>query len=89
MKKLRIVLAAAVMVVFLSVSGAIAQGPQGAGSEKAAQSTHTPRSYNPIKWVKKDSNANATTKKTKKVKNKKGSENSATPAASMQSPNDR
>src|SRR5258708_25686770 len=80
MRKQRIVVAAAVMIVFLSVFGAAAQGPQGAGSEKAAQSTDAPRSYNPIKWVKKG--PNATTEKTKKAKNKKPEENTATPDAS-------
>jgi hypothetical protein len=71
------VVAAAVMIVFLSVFGAAAQSPQGAGAEKAAQSTDAPRSYNPIKWVKKG--PNATTEKPEKRKNKKPSENSATP----------
>jgi hypothetical protein len=74
MKK-QCILAAAVMIVFLNVSVAAAQGPQGAGSEKAAQSTHAPRSYNPIKWVKKDSNA--TTEKPKKEKKEKSSKKSA------------
>jgi len=83
------VLAVATMIAFLSISGAAAQGPQGAGSEKAAQSTHTPRSYNPIKWVKKDSNEDATTKKTKKVKNKKRSEKSPAVDISVPSPNTR
>ena len=77
MRKQCIVVAAAVMIVFLSVFGAAAQGPQGAGSEKAAQSTDAPRSYNPIKWVKKG--PNATTEKPKKGKNKKSSKKSATP----------
>jgi hypothetical protein len=75
MRKQCIVVAAAVMIVFLSVFGAAAQGPQGA--EKAAQSTDAPRSYNPIKWVKKG--PNATTEKPKKGKNKKPSEKSAPP----------
>jgi len=81
MRKQCLVVAAAVMIVFLSVFGAAAQGPQGAGSEKAAQSTDAPRSYNPIKWVKKGTNT--TTEKLKKGKNKKGSEKSATPDTSV------
>lgn len=81
MKKQSVVIAAAVMIVFLSISGAAAQGPQGAGAEKAAQSTDTPHSYNPIKWVKKSSNA--TPDKPKKAKNKKSSEKSATPDSAV------
>jgi hypothetical protein len=81
MRKQCIVVAAAVMIAFLSVFGAAAQGPQGAGAEKAAQSTDAPRSYNPIKWVKKG--PNATTEKPKKGKNKKPSEKSATPDTSV------
>ena len=81
MRKQCIVLPAAVMIVFLSVFGAAAQGPQGAGSEKAAQSTDAPRSYNPIKWVKKG--PNATTEKPKTAKNKKHSKKSATPDTSV------
>jgi hypothetical protein len=71
----------AVMIVFLSAFGAAAQGPQGAGAEKAAQSTDAPHSYNPIKWVKKSSNAAAD--KPKKAKNKKSSEKSATPDSAV------
>ena len=77
MRKQCIVVAAAVMIVFLSVFGAAAQRPQGAGSEKAAQSTDAPRSYNPIKWMKKD--PNTATQKPKKVKNKKHSAKPANP----------
>src|SRR5258706_4498990 len=87
MRKQRIVVTAAVMIVFLSVFGAAAQAPQGAGAEKAAQSTDAPRSYNPIKWVKKG--PNATTEKPKKAKNKKPTEKSATPGTSVPSPNAR
>jgi hypothetical protein len=63
---------AAVMVfVLLVVCGAAAQGPgpQGAGAEKAAQKTNSSHSYNPIKWMKKDSKMNV--EKPKKIKNKK------------------
>jgi len=81
MKKQCIVVAAAVMIVFLSVFGAAAQGPQGAGAEKAAQSTDAPHSYNPIKWVKKSSNARS--EKSKKAKNKKSSEKSETPESAV------
>jgi hypothetical protein len=81
MRKQCLVVAAAVMIVFLSVFGGAAQGPQGAGSEKAAQSTDAPRSYNPIKWVK--NGTNMTTEKPKKDKNKKPSEKSATPDTSV------
>jgi hypothetical protein len=69
--------AAAVLIVFFSVFGAAAQGPQGAGAEKTGASSDAPHSYNPIKWIKKS--PNTTTEKPKKVKNKKSSEKSATP----------
>jgi hypothetical protein len=77
MRKQCIVVAAAVMIVFLSVIGAAAQGPQGAGTEKAAQSSRAPRSHNPIKWIKKG--PNTTADKPKKAKNTKSSEKSVTP----------
>ena len=69
--------AAAGLIVFFSVFGAAAQDPQGAGAVKAARSSDAPRSYNPIKWMKKG--PNTTTEKPKKAKNKKSSEKSATP----------
>jgi hypothetical protein len=74
-----IAVAAATMILFLSVSGAAAQGPQGAGAAEAAQSSDAPRSYNPIKWMKKGSNT--TPEKPKKGKNKKPAEKPATPDA--------
>jgi len=82
MRKQYIVVVAAVMFVFLSVFGAAAQGPgpQGAGSAKAAQSTDAPRSYNPIKWMKKDTNTAA--ERPKKAKKKK----SVTPDTPAQPP---
>ena len=57
--------------VLLGVCGAVAQGPgpQGAGAENAAQKEDASHSYNPIKWMKRDSKA---TEKPKKIKNKKG-----------------
>jgi hypothetical protein len=57
MKNQWIVVGVAVMGVSLTALGAAAQdpGPQGAGAAEAAQS-HAPRSYNPIKWVKKEPN---------------------------------
>jgi hypothetical protein len=66
-----------VLIVFLSVFGATAQDPQGAGADKAARSSDAPRSYNPIKWMKKS--PDTTTEKPKKTKNKKSSGKSATP----------
>ena len=40
----------------VGVEHAAAQGPAGAGASEAAKETsHTPHSLNPIKWVKKDS----------------------------------
>jgi hypothetical protein len=79
MRKQFIVVAAVVVIGSLSVFGAAAQGPgpQGAGGEIAAHSSDAPRSYNPIKWIKKG--PNTTTEKPKKVKNKKSSDKSPTP----------
>jgi hypothetical protein len=73
--------AATLLIAFFSVFGAAAQGPQGAGADKAAQSTDAPRSYNPIKWMKKG--PSATTEKPKKGKNKKPSQKSATPNSAV------
>jgi hypothetical protein len=57
MKNQWIVVGVAIMAVSLAPFGAAAQspGPQGVGAAEAAQS-HAPRSYNPIKWVKKGPN---------------------------------
>jgi hypothetical protein len=41
----------------LSAVGAAAQAPAGVGAAGASQNSSTPHSYNPIKWVKKDSHA--------------------------------
>ena len=78
MKRQWIVVGVAIMGVSLTAFGAASQGPgpQGVGSEKAEHSSHAPRSYNPVKWMKKD--PNTTTKMPKKVKNKKPSSKSAT-----------
>ncbi len=79
MKKQWIVVAAVMMIVLLGALEAAAQdpGPQGAGAEKTAGNSHTPHSYNPIKWMKKD--PNTATQKPKKVKNKKHSAKPANP----------
>lgn len=79
MRSKRIVVAAALITGFMSVSGASAQGPgpQGVGADQAAKSSEASRSYNPIKWIKKD--PSKTTEKPKKEKIKKPSEKSATP----------
>lgn len=82
MRKQWIAVAAAMMSVLLGAYGAAAQGPQGVGAEKAAESSHAPRSYNPIKWMKKD--PSTATEKTKKAKNKKPSSKSATPVTPVQ-----
>jgi hypothetical protein len=78
-----IVVGVVMMFAFLSAFEAAAQGPgpQGVGAEKAAQSSHAPRSYDPIKWMKKDSKTE--TAKSKKVKNNKPAEKSATPDAPL------
>jgi len=81
MKKPWFVAAAAILIGFLGISGAAAQGPgpQGVGADQAAKSSDASHSYNPIKWIKKDPDKAA--EKPKKVKNKKPSEKSATPDA--------
>jgi hypothetical protein len=73
------IVAAAVMIGLLGISGAAAQGPgpQGVGADQAAKSSDASHSYNPIKWIKKDPDKAG--QKPKKGKNKKPSEKSATP----------
>jgi hypothetical protein len=41
----------------LSALTAAAQAPAGVGADGASQNSSTPHSYNPIKWMKKDSQA--------------------------------
>ncbi len=54
MKKVWMVVAIVAMSVTTGAGRAAAQGPAGAGATAAAQSSsHTPHSYNPIKWVEK------------------------------------
>jgi hypothetical protein len=79
MRKQWIVVAAAITVVSLCAVGAAAQGPgpQGAGAAEATQNSHAPRSYNPMKFMKKGSNT--ATENPKKAKNKKPSAKRATP----------
>jgi hypothetical protein len=79
MKRQWIVVGVAIMGVSLTAFGAASQGPtpQGVGAEKAEHNSHAPRSYNPVKWMKKG--PNTATAKPKKVKNKKPSSKSATP----------
>ncbi len=56
MKKPWLLVALAVVILSIGAGRAAAQGPAGVGSTAAAQPTvHAPHSYNPIKWVKKDS----------------------------------
>ena len=78
MRKKSIVFAAVVMISFLTVFGAAAQGPgpQGVGAQEAAAKSDSQHSYNPIKWIKKD--PSTTTEKPRKAKNKKSSEKPAT-----------
>lgn len=78
MRRKSIVFAAAVMISFLNIFGAAAQGPgpQGVGAQEAAQKSDSQHSYNPIKWIKKDPSTQ--TEKPTKTKNKKSSEKPAT-----------
>ncbi|HTC64815.1 MAG TPA: hypothetical protein VK709_18380 [Candidatus Saccharimonadales bacterium] len=77
MKRQWIVVGVAIMGLSMTAFGAASQGPgpQGVGSEKAEHSSHAPRSYNPVKWMKKD--PNTASKKPKRVKDKKPSSKSA------------
>jgi len=55
MKKLVLVVAAAMITVSFGAGRATAQGPQGAGAGSASSSSSSGgHSLNPIKWVKKD-----------------------------------
>jgi len=54
MKRYWIAIVAVAVGASLSAAGAAAQAPAGAGAGGATQSSSTPHSYNPIKWVKKD-----------------------------------
>jgi hypothetical protein len=55
MKNAWMVVAIVAMSVIAGAGRAAAQGPAGVGATTAAESSsHAPRSYNPIKWVKKD-----------------------------------
>jgi len=55
MKRYGIAVLAVAVGISLSAMLAAAQAPAGAGAGGATQSSSTPHSYNPIKWVKKDS----------------------------------
>lgn len=60
MKKQWMVVAVVALGVSFGASRASAQGPAGAGAASAADtSSHASHSYNPIKWVKKDSKTNS------------------------------
>ena len=59
-------------LIALGAERASSQGPAGAGASAAAQeSSHTPHSLNPIKWVKKDSKNNVDTNGTRAEVEKK------------------
>lgn len=84
MRKLWIGVSAVTMVVSLGAWRTAAQGPQGVGGgepkqeakQEAKQSSHTPHSYNPVKWIKKD--AKSSPAKAKKENKKKSSANATT-----------
>jgi hypothetical protein len=79
MRKQWKIVTAAMIVVSLDALGTAAQGPgpQGVGAQEAVQKSHAPHTYNPIKWIKKDSNS--ATKKSKQPKAKKPSAKPAPP----------
>jgi len=55
---LKVFIVTLVVIAFLAIGAqpATAQGPAGAGASAAAQeSSHSSRSLNPVKWIKKDS----------------------------------
>ena len=80
MKKLGMVVAIAAVCMFFIAGQAKAQGPQGVGASVASgsapsDSSHSSRSLNPIKWVKKtpkntDSQLNAGSNQDKKLTTK-------------------
>ncbi len=86
MRKQWIAVATAMLVISLGGFGVAAQGPgpQGAGAGEATQNSHAARSFNPVKWIKKD--PNTVNEKPKKTKNKKHSAKPATPDASTPPP---
>ena len=55
MKRQWIVMIAVAVGFSLSAVSAGAQAPAGVGADGASQTSSTPHSYNPIKWIKKDS----------------------------------
>jgi hypothetical protein len=56
MQKLSLIVALGVLVLSAGAGRAAAQGPAGVGATAATEPVvHAPHSYNPIKWVKKDS----------------------------------
>ena len=89
MKRQWIVVGVAIMGVSLTAFGAASQGPgpQGVGAEQAEHSSHAPRSYNPVKWMKKG--PNTATEKLNKSKNNKSSQKHVTPDTPVSSPNAR
>jgi hypothetical protein len=72
MKKFSMVVAIVAISFTAGASRAAAQGPAGVGATTAAESSsHAPRSYNPIKWVKKDSKTGDDSRDANSERNKK------------------
>ncbi len=56
MQRLSLIVALAALIMSFGAGRAAAQGPAGVGATAATEpAVHAPHSYNPIKWVKKDS----------------------------------
>jgi len=97
MRKQWIGLAAAVIGVSMGAFGVAAQGPQGAGAGGGKQSSEASHSYNPVKWIKKDSNkadeapkkAKATKTSAKQATNSKATKSSAKQQAANDDPTPR
>ena len=71
MERQRIAMIAVAVGFLLSAVSASAQAPAGVGADGAAQSSSTPHSYNPIKWVKKDSHTTNASADANTVRNAK------------------
>jgi hypothetical protein len=72
MKKQWMVVAIVAISLSAVANRAAAQGPAGVGAATAADSSsHSPHSYNPIKWVKKDSKPDNDSRDANSERNKK------------------
>ena len=88
MKRQWIGVLAVAMFISLSATGAAAQAPAGVGADGASQNSSAPHNYNPIKWIKKDSqttnaSANPNTIRNAKLTSKLQMQGLLTPNANL------